>query len=191
MRPALPHSAPIGVLKRLLVCAALGLPGTLTGCVLFSDAPHYRGIAVSQHDLDELTPGQASQADVMALLGPPTVHEQFQDNNWIYVSQVTKMRIGRTEGVKQQHVVVLNFDGNGVLQHVTQEDLRDGVQVAMDGSETPVPGGKAGFFQQLIGGVGSYNPGILGGGASDTSGNGASALGGGGGSAGGLGGGGL
>ncbi len=186
--------APPGIVKRILVCAALCSPIALAGCGLFSDAPHYRGVAVSQHDLDELTPGQASQADVMALLGPPTVHEQFQDNNWIYVSQITKMRIGQTEGVRQQHVVVMSFDDNGVLQHITQKDLGDGVKVAMDGGETPVPGGKAGFFQQLIGGVGSYNPGLLGGGANDTSGSGVSALGGGGGSAGGgggLGGGGL
>ncbi len=150
----------------LLCCAAL----TLNGCVLFADAPHYRGIAVSQHDLDELTPGISSEADAQALLGPPTVHEQFDDNNWIYVSQITKMRIGETEGVKQQHVVVLSFGQNGILQGVSQKDLKNGVQVAMDPQTTPVPGGKAGFVQQLIGGVGSYNPGILGGGAQDTSG---------------------
>jgi outer membrane protein assembly factor BamE (lipoprotein component of BamABCDE complex) len=139
----------------LLCCA-------LSGCALFADAPHYRGVAVSQHDLDELTPGISSEADATALLGPPTVHEQFDDNNWVYVSQITKMRIGATEGVKQQHVVVLGFDSNGILKTVTQKDLKNGVQVAMDPATTPVPGGTTGFFQQLIGGVGSYNPGILG-----------------------------
>ena len=184
---------PLPVLKHLVSAgAALALSGALSGCAIFSDAPHYRGIAVSQHDLDELTPGQSSEADAVALLGPPTAHEQFEDNNWIYVSQVTKMRIGQTEGVKQQHVVVLSFDNNGVLQTVTQKGKQQAVTVAMDGAQTPVPGGKAGFIQQLIGGVGSYNPGILGGGAQDTSGSGASALGGAsGGGSGGLGGGGL
>ena len=170
--------------------AALALPG----CAIFSDQPHYRGIAVSQHDLDELTPGISSTADAQAVLGPPTVQEVFDNNNWIYISQVTKMRIGQTEGVKQQHVVVLTFNDNGVLQGVSQKDLKSSVTVAMESKQTPVPGGKAGFVQQLIGGVGSYNPGILGGGASDTSGTGASALGGGGGGpggGGGLGGGGL
>jgi outer membrane protein assembly factor BamE (lipoprotein component of BamABCDE complex) len=138
---------------------------TLPGCVLFSDAPHYRGIAVTQHDLSELTPGLSSEDDVQALLGPPTAHEQFDDNNWLYVSQVTKMRIGATEGVKSQHVVVVTFNGSGVLQKITEKDLKNGVLVAMDTEQTPVPGGKAGFVQQLIGGVGSYNPGILGSGA--------------------------
>ncbi|GLR65813.1 hypothetical protein GCM10010909_04910 [Acidocella aquatica] len=145
-----------------LLCAMLALPG----CAVFSDAPHYRGIAVSQHDLNELTPGISSQTDAQALLGPPTFVEQFDNNNWDYVSQVTKIRIGQTEGVKQQHVVVLSFDNNGILQGVSQKDLKDGVRVAMDGAQTPVPGGKPGFLRQLIGGVGSYNP--LGS-ASDTS----------------------
>ncbi len=137
-----------------LLCALLALPG----CALFTDAPHYRGIAVSQHDLNELTPGLSTQTDAQALLGPPTFVEQFDNNNWDYVSQVTKIRIGNTEGVKQQHVVVLTFDNNGTLQSVTQKDLKDRVHVAMDDAETPVPGGKPGFFKQLIGGVGSYNP---------------------------------
>jgi len=144
--------APLPILS--LFCALLVLPG----CALFSDAPHYRGIAVTQHDLNELTPGIASQADAAALLGPPTFQEQFDANNWVYVSQVTKMRIGSTEGVKQQHVVVLTFDNNGTLQSVSQKDLAQGVTVAMDKTETPVPGGHAGFIQQLVGGVGSYNP---------------------------------
>lgn len=147
----------------LILAAALALPG----CAIFSDQPHYRGIAVSQHDLNELTPGISSTADAQAVLGPPTVQEVFDNNNWIYISQITKMRIGQTEGVKQQHVVVLTFDDNGVLQSVSQKDLNGAVTVAMESKQTPVPGGKAGFFQQLIGGVGSYNP--LGS-ASDTSG---------------------
>jgi len=138
--------------------ALLALLSTLPGCALFSDAPHYRGIAVTQHDLDELTPGIASEADAQALLGPPTFQEQFDPNNWIYVSQITKMRIGNTEGVKQQNVVVLTFDNNGTLQNISKEDLKDGVEVAMEDKQTPVPGGHAGFIQQLIGGVGSYNP---------------------------------
>lgn len=173
MRPA-----PLPILS--LFCLSLAL----SGCALFSDAPHYRGIAVSQHDLNELTPGISSEADAQALLGPPTFTEQFAPNNWIYVSQVTKMRIGNTEGVNRQHVVELTFDNNGTLQSIAQKDLKNGVKVAMDQAQTPVPGGHAGFIQQLVGGVGSYSPlGVT------NSGSGASGLGGGNGEIGGGGGG--
>lgn len=148
----------------LLSCALL----SLSGCAIFSDEPHYRGVAVSNHDLKELTPGLSQQADVQALLGPPTFVEQFNQNNWDYVSQVTHMRIAQTEGVQKQHVVVVTFNGNGVLQSITEKDKANAVHVAMDSSSTPVPGGHAGFFRMLVGGVGSYNP--LGT-ASDTSSN--------------------
>jgi outer membrane protein assembly factor BamE (lipoprotein component of BamABCDE complex) len=167
-----------------LRAVALGVLLPVGGCAIFGDSPHYRGIAVTQHDLNELRPGIATEADAQALLGPATVQEAFNQNNWIYISQITKMRIARTEGVNQQHVVVLSFDNNGVLQKVTQKNLDDAVQVAMNPNETPSPGGKPGFIRRLIGGVGSYNPlgGIMGGGASGF---------GGAGGAGGLGGGGL
>lgn len=169
----LPHLPPS--VQRALQFAVLGGFLALPGCALFSDAPHYRGIAITQHELDELTPGTSSQADAQALLGPPTFQEQFQPNNWDYVSQVTKMRIAETEGVKRQHVVVLSFDNSGILQKITQKDLKNGVRVAMDPAQTPVPGGKASILQQIIGGVGSYNPGL---GAGTTPGAGASGLGG-------------
>jgi outer membrane protein assembly factor BamE (lipoprotein component of BamABCDE complex) len=159
-----------------LFCALLALPG----CALFATPPQYRGIPVTQHQLSELTPGISLQADVQALLGPPTFQEQFAPNNWVYVSQVTKMRIGNTTGVKQQHVVVVTFDNSGVLKSITQRDLANGEHVAMDSAQTPVPGGHAGFLQQLIGGVGHYNPGIGAGGMGSGAGGlgGASGLGG-------------
>ncbi|WP_298286505.1 outer membrane protein assembly factor BamE [Acidocella sp.] len=138
----------------ILLSLVLALPG----CAVFSDAPHYRGVAVSQHDLNELVPGVSTQADAQALLGPPSFVEQFDQNNWVYASQVTHMRIGQTEGMSKQHVVVLTFAANGTLQSVSQNGTKDAIQVAMDKHVTPMPGGKAGILQMVVGGVGSYNP---------------------------------
>ena len=157
------------LLKTLPFCVLLGLPG----CAIFSATPHYRGVAISNNQLQQLTPGVSQQADVQALLGPPTFVEPFDQNNWVYVSQITHMRIGQTEGVKKQTVVIVSFNQAGAYQSYRQETLKDAMHVGMDGASTPVPGGTPGFFQQLVGGVGSYNP--LGA-ASDSSGNGASAL---------------
>lgn len=138
-----------------LLCALLL---TLPGCAIFGDQPHYRGISVSPHDISELTPGLSQQADVQALLGPPTFIPQFNPNDWVYVAQVTKMRIGQTEGVKSQTVVIVAFNDNGTLKSITSEDKKDAISVAMEGHQTPVPGGSPSLVQQLVGGVGSYNP---------------------------------
>ena len=132
----------------------------LGGCAIFSAKPHYRGVVVTPHEISQLTPGVSMEADVRAVLGSPTLHETFDNRNWLYISQVTKRRIGQTQGVLKQRVVTLQFNGNGVLQTIKNTDKKDAVNVAMSGAQTPVPGGRASFFQQLVGGVGHYNPGL-------------------------------
>ncbi|HEX7388808.1 MAG TPA: outer membrane protein assembly factor BamE [Acidiphilium sp.] len=144
-------------LHRLL--PLLLLPG-LAGCAVFSARPHYRGNAVTDFELKQLTPGVSTEADARALLGSPTAHESFNDNNWLYVSQLTKRRIAQTQGVIRQHVVVLSFNQQGVLQSIHGVDKKNAVNVAMAGGHTPAPGGHASLLQQLVGGVGHYNPGL-------------------------------
>lgn len=146
-----------GFIRRLLPFLLLPVLG---GCTIFGAESHYRGIVVTQQELSQLTPGVSTEADARALLGSPTVHETFDNHNWLYISQVTKRRIGLTLGVQKQRVVTLKFNDNGVLQSINTTGKKDAVNVAMTGGQTPVPGGNAGFIQQLVGGVGHYNPGL-------------------------------
>ncbi|MDD2876481.1 MAG: outer membrane protein assembly factor BamE [Acidiphilium sp.] len=132
----------------------------LAGCAVFSARPHYRGNAVSAHELKQLTPGVSTETDASALLGSPTLHETFDSHDWLYVSQVTKRRIAQTQGVVTQKVVMLHFNDAGVLQSIRNVSKNQAVKVAMAGGHTPAPGGTASFFQQLVGGVGHYNPGL-------------------------------
>ena len=146
--------------------APLLLITALSGCAVFAARPHYRGNAVSQANLKQLVPNVATQADARALLGSPTVRETFNRHDWLYISQITKRRIGRTQGVLHQHVVSLHFNQQGVLQSIKQYDRKAGLQVAMASGATKAPGGSATFFQELVGGVGSYSP--LGAGSANT-----------------------
>ena len=132
----------------------------LAGCAIFTARPHYRGNAVSAHELKQLSPGVSTKADARALLGSPTLRETFNNDDWLYVSQVTKRRIARTQGVVRQRVVVLHFNQQGVLQSIHGIGKKGAVTVAMSGGHTPAPGGHASLFQQLVGGVGHYNPGL-------------------------------
>lgn len=132
----------------------------LTGCGVFSAQPRYRGTAVTEAQLKQLTPGVSTEADATALLGSPTLRESFNDHDWLYVSQVTKPRIGQTLGVEKQQVVVLDFASGGVLKSIRRVDKKQALHVAMAGGRTHAPGGHAGFLQQLVGGVGHYNPGL-------------------------------
>lgn len=146
-------------IKPRLLLPLLLLPA-LAGCAVFSAQPRYRGNAVTEAQIKQLTPGVSTEADATALLGSPTLREAFKDHDWLYVSQVTKRRIAQTLGVVKQKVVVLHFADNGVLKSISHVDKDQAVNVAMAGGETPAPGGHAGFLQLLVGGVGHYNPGL-------------------------------
>ncbi len=133
------------------------LAGLLGGCTWLGPAPQFRGNRVDADQLKELVPGTSTRTDVTALLGSPTARATFDDNTWLYVSEVTQPQIARTQGVLRQNVVVLNFNDQGVLQNVKKLDKEDSIPVAMVSRTTPSPGTEASFFQQLFGNIGKFN----------------------------------
>ncbi len=144
----------------LLAAVALATPA-LTGCGvvhIFDPTLKQRGSLVDADALRELIPGTSNRADVTALIGSPTARATFDDNTWIYISQVTSTRIGRTPGVRQQKVVILTFDQGGTLRGIAQRSRDDGKPVDMASGATPSPGSEASFLQQLFGNVGKFTP---------------------------------
>lgn len=129
----------------------------LVGCSFFQAQPQLRGNRVDAEQLKELVPGTSTRSDVTALIGSPTAKATFDDNTWLYVSEVTRSRIGRVQGVLSQQVVKLTFNDQGVLQDVKRLDKDDGVPIAMVARATPSPGTEASFLQQLFGNIGRFN----------------------------------
>jgi outer membrane protein assembly factor BamE (lipoprotein component of BamABCDE complex) len=135
----------------LVACLVLG------GCSFFEAKPQLRGNHVDADQLKELVPGTTTRADVTALIGSPTARATFDDNTWLYVSEVTRRRIARTDGVLSQKVVVLSFNDQGVLQDVKQVNQDEAVPVSIVARSTPSPGTEASFLQQLFGNIGRFN----------------------------------
>ncbi len=150
---------------RPLVFAGLFLPGlTMLGaCSMFEAQAVTRGNMVDNDLLKELTPGTSTRADATALLGSPTAHASFDDNKWIYIGERTRPVIGGTNAVLGQQVVVLTFDQSGVLRDVSRLSGDDSLPVTVVDRTTPSPGSNASILQQLLGNVGRFNPGGLGG----------------------------
>jgi outer membrane protein assembly factor BamE (lipoprotein component of BamABCDE complex) len=119
----------------------------LSGCSFFEQPPHLRGNAVDPDALKDLVVGTSTRVDVSSLLGSPTAKAVFDDNTWMYISEVT------------QAVVVMNFDQAGVLRGVKRLNQDDGKEVTVVSRATPSPGSDATFLQQLLGNVGKYTPG--------------------------------
>ncbi len=98
----------VSVLPLLLVgCLLLG------ACSFFEAQSQIRGNKVDADQLKELVPGTSTRADVTALIGSPTARATFDDNTWLYVSEVTRPRVGRTLGVLSQTVLVLELQRSG------------------------------------------------------------------------------
>jgi outer membrane protein assembly factor BamE (lipoprotein component of BamABCDE complex) len=135
----------------LLACLVLG------ACSFFEAQSQLRGNRIDADQLKELVPGTSTRADVTALIGSPTARATFDDNTWLYVSEVTRPRIARTQGVLSQEVVVLTFNDQGVLQDVKRLDKDDAVPVTIVARSTPSPGTEASFLQQLFGNIGRFN----------------------------------
>ena len=133
----------------------------LGGCIpadLFAFPPQARGAQVDADQLSQLVPGISTRKDVEALIGTATSKAPFDDNNWIYVSQITQPVIAATQGVLSQHVYALTFDSAGVLTQVVMKDKADALRVHVVSRITPSPGSESSFMQQLIGNIGRFNP---------------------------------
>lgn len=140
--------------RRLLLVACL----LLSSCGWLMPPPQLRGNKVDPEQLKELTPGTSTKADVTAIIGSPTAAGTFDNNTWLYISELTQQRIGRTLGEVDQNVVILTFDDSGVLKNIQQRSKDDALPVTVVARTTPSPGTEASFMQQLLGNIGRFNP---------------------------------
>jgi outer membrane protein assembly factor BamE (lipoprotein component of BamABCDE complex) len=145
--------------RSVLRCARLVLVGCLLvgGCSFFEAKPQLRGNRVDADQLKELVPGTSTRTDVTALIGSPTARATFDDNTWIYISEVTRPRIAQVQGVLSQDVLVLSFNEQGVLQDVKRLNQEDALPVTVVARTKPSPGTEASFLQQLFGNIGRFN----------------------------------
>jgi len=139
-------------------CSLLALV-LLAGCQLpdfMTYPPQVRGNRVEDDDVAQLVPGTSTRRDVIALLGSPSTKATFDDNTWIYASQVTRPVIGGMHSIEEQRVYVLTFDGKGVLTGTQKKTEADSLPVDVVTRTTPSPGTEATLLQQLLGNVGRF-----------------------------------
>lgn len=119
-----------------------------------------RGHAVTEEQLQQINPGVTTRVDVQSLLGSPSHSGTFSDENWYYISSVTQLRPGQSLAVRDQRVVVVNFDNRGTVREVRQLGDADMRRVAFVSRETPTPGTDRTLLQALFGNVGRVGPSI-------------------------------
>lgn len=141
----------------MMRAAALAACLTTAACAVFEAPTQLRGNRIDPEDMKSLVPGTSTRADVTALVGSPTARATFDDNTWLYISEKTYNRIGRTPGIEDQEVVILSFNDQGVLTDITRRSQEDSMPVQVVTRTTPSPGTEASFLQQLFGNIGRFN----------------------------------
>jgi outer membrane protein assembly factor BamE (lipoprotein component of BamABCDE complex) len=144
--------------RRSGAAVIFGLCLTTAACSWILPPPQARGNKVEADQLRELVPGTSTKADVTALIGTPTQKATFDENSWLYISELTRTRVGRTPGILDQGVVILTFDDRGILTGIKNVTKDDAVPVTVATQTTPSPGTEATFMQQLLGNIGKFNP---------------------------------
>ena len=134
----------------------------ISACSVIETPRTARGNKVDPDQLKELIVGTSTKADVSSLLGSPTARATFDDNRWLYISETTRTRVGRTPGITDQNVVAMTFDQGGVLRGVQKLGPDDGRDISVVSRATPSPGSEASFMQQLLGNVGKFSAGPTG-----------------------------
>ena len=133
-----------------LVCAL-----ALAGCAP-SVIPH--GNIVSKADLEKVRPGDTRDT-VIQVLGSPSMQGTFGDQHWYYVTQETEVRSFFQKDIKEQDVVAVQFDDDGLVQAVRQSGMEQAAAIVPVADKTRTLGNEPSLLQQLLGNIGRFDSG--------------------------------
>jgi outer membrane protein assembly factor BamE (lipoprotein component of BamABCDE complex) len=108
-------------------------------------------------DLARIEPGKQGRADVVNLLGPPSVRSSFQDATWYYVGQKQTQFAFFEPDIMERNVLVLTFDEQDRLTGKKLYTLADAREIDPVDRETPTEGRDLTLIQQLLGNVGRFS----------------------------------
>jgi outer membrane protein assembly factor BamE (lipoprotein component of BamABCDE complex) len=113
-----------------------------------------RGNLPRPEKLAEIKPGSTTQNQVRELLGPPSNVGTFDSKVWYYISQKTEDVPMNVPQVLDRTVVVVRFDGKGVVQDLKTLDKSAGRDITPVAETTPTAGHEPNLFQDLFGNIG-------------------------------------
>ncbi|MCG8490495.1 MAG: outer membrane protein assembly factor BamE [Sneathiellales bacterium] len=144
------------ILRNFAAAVAIGF--ALTACEMTQEN---RGYRLDPEMLAKVEPGVGDKDSVLEALGSPSSVSTFPDEGeaWYYISRKTEHFAFLDKKVLEQNVVVIKFDANEVVEAIKKYDKEDGKEVTIVDRTTPTGGNELGFFEQIFGNFGRFNPG--------------------------------
>lgn len=115
-----------------------------------------RGNMVDDFRMDQVTLGVSTRSNVLKSLGSPTTIAPFDDNVWYYIGQKMEKKGIFDPEVKEEKVVVVAFDEEGIVQTMEKIDS-DRISVPKVRRKTHTGGNEVTIMEQLLGNVGRFN----------------------------------
>ena len=143
--------------KTWMVAAGMAL--LLSACA--SNAIH-RGAVIDVALANSIQPGIDNKASVTKLLGTPTFVDQFQPNNWYYVSRRERGSALHNPKLSRSLVVTVQFDNAGNVASLRGTGKELVMAVDPSSRRTPTLGRTRGFFHDLFSNIGQVGAGGMG-----------------------------
>lgn len=137
-------------------CRILLVGAVVTGVAACSADVRVHGNMPDAELIAEVEPGIDSRDDVVDKLGSPSTISTFQDRKWYYVGQKSTQIAFLKPEVLERSVLVVSFDGTGMVDDTRLYTLEDGQVVVPVGRVTPTEGKELTFLQQFFGNFGRF-----------------------------------
>lgn len=113
-----------------------------------------RGGLPDKEDIAEIQPGLDTKEDILGRFGSPSAVSTFLDDTWYYIGQRVEQFAFYAPEVTDRGVLVVVFDGTGVVGNTRYYTMEDGRPIDPVSRETPTEGKDLTFMQQLFGNFG-------------------------------------
>jgi outer membrane protein assembly factor BamE (lipoprotein component of BamABCDE complex) len=102
-----------------------------------------------KENVEQIQVGRTGRNEVVRLLGSPSNVAAFDPNTWYYISARQVQYAFLKPKITDQHVLVIRFDGTGVVSEVKQLGLEDAQATTYVDRTTPTRGGEPGFLRSI------------------------------------------
>ena len=132
---------------RLRLTFLLTLLTVLSGCEAIVTT---HGRLIEPAELDRLKLGVTTQAETVAILGPPSFEGAFNSGRLYYNNQKMEKNVGGATLTIERELIILIYDNNNTLQGLEIRDKNSDKEIVKLEAKTPTPGDTLTIVDQLF-----------------------------------------